>query len=101
MIMHFDTDAAYLVFTEARSRISCHFYPSDCLPTNDTPNPKINVPIITICQTLKHVVASAAEAETGGTFLNGQAMVPIWHTLIKMDHPELDNENPLNSDRKL
>ena len=60
MIQHVDTDAAYLVLPKSRSRISVHLYLLNRLPTNDMPKPKLNGPILTICQTLKNVVASSA-----------------------------------------
>ena len=61
MILHVDTDAAYLVLPKACSHIAGHFYLSNRLPTNDTPKQKLNGPILTIFQTLKNVVASASE----------------------------------------
>ena len=100
MILHVDTDVAYLVLTKSRSLIAIHLYLRNLPPTNDTPKPKLNSPIITICQTLKNVVASSAEAETEGIFLNGQSMLPIQHTLVTMDHLQPENGNPLKSDRK-
>ena len=42
------------------------FYLSDHPPPTDTPKSKLNGLILTVCQTLKNGVASAAEAETGG-----------------------------------
>ena len=45
-------------------------------------------------------MASAAEAETGGMFLNVQTMVPIRNTLIAMDHPQPENCSLLKSDSK-
>ena len=36
---------------------------------------------------LRNIMASAAEAEYGALFLNGQAAVPIRTTLIEMHHP--------------
>ena len=100
MILYVDTDAAYIVLPKSRSRIAGHFYLSDHPPSNGTPNPKLNGPILTICQKLKHVVASAAEAETGGMFFNGQAMVPIRYSIIATGHSRPDNVNPLKSDSK-
>ena len=87
MILHGDTDIAYLVLPKYRSRIYGHVYLRNKPPLTDTSKPKLNGPILTFSQTLKHVVASAAEAETGGMFLNIQTMVPIRNTLITMDHP--------------
>ena len=60
MILYVDNNSAYLVLPKACSHISGHFYLSDCPPTNDTPNPKLNGHILTIFQKLKHVVASSA-----------------------------------------
>ena len=93
-------DAAYLVLLKARSRITGHFYLSDHPPPTDTLKPKLNGPILTVCQTLKNVMDSAAEAERGGMFLNGQNMVPIINTLIAMDHPQPENGNPLSRTEK-
>ena len=77
MILYVETNVAYLVLPKSRSRIAIHFYLGNIPPTNDTPKPKLNSPILTICQTLKNAVASSAEAETEGIFLNGQSMLPI------------------------
>ena len=100
MILNGDTDSAYLVLPKARSRIAGHFYLSDEPPPTDTPKLKLKSPILTFFQTLKIVVASAAEAETGGMFLNGQTMVSIRNTLLAMDHPQPENGNPIKSDWK-
>ena len=59
MILHVNNYASYVVFPKARSRISGHLYLSDCQPTNNTPKPKLNSPILIIFQTIKHVLASA------------------------------------------
>ena len=68
MTLHIDSDAAYLVLPSAKSRIAGYFYlsnhPKFHIPT------KLNAPVIVECKTLRHVVASAAEAETGGVFHN-------------------------------
>ena len=88
MILHVYTDAAYLLLPKTCSFISGHFYLIDNPPTNGTPNPKLNVPIFTIVQTLNHVVTSSSKSETRCIFINGQAMVPIRYTLITMRHPK-------------
>ena len=75
IIMHVDTDAPYLVLPKSHSRIAGHFHPIISPPNSGMPNPKLNSPILTIYQTLKNVVTSSSEAETGGMFLNGQVMV--------------------------
>ena len=53
MIIHGDTDAAYLVLSKARNRIACHFHLRNHPPPLDTPKPKLNGHILTVCQTLK------------------------------------------------
>ena len=40
------------------------------------------------CKTLRHVVSSAAEAETGGIFHNAQVAIPIRTLLRKLNHPQ-------------
>ena len=40
------------------------------------------------CKTLRHVVASSAEAETAGIFHNAQVALPIRHMLIQLGHPQ-------------
>ena len=73
-IFNCDTNAAYLFLTKSCSRINGPFYISDHPPPTDTPKPKLNGPILIVCPTLKHLVALAAEAETGGMFLNRQKL---------------------------
>ena len=41
-----------------------------------------------MCKILRNIVASAAEAEYGALFLNGQAAVPIRTTLIEIHHTQ-------------
>ena len=89
MCLHIDSDAAYLVRPKSRSRSAGHYYLSDTPPpppirTNPTPN----VPILTKCQTIRTVMAYAAEAETDANFLNIQQAVPICTTLLEMGHPQ-------------
>ena len=69
MILHVDSNAAYLVAPNAKSRITGYYYLSD-LPSKK--HNKINGAVLVECRYLKHVVASAAEAETGGLFHNCQ-----------------------------
>ena len=66
MILHVDSDAAYLVAPKARSRISGYFYLSD--HPRRTQTPSLNGAILVECKTLQHVVSSAAEAEVAGVF---------------------------------
>ena len=46
---------------------------------------------------MRNVMSSAAEAETGGLFVNGQAAVPIITTLEEMGHPQ-PGPTPIQTD---
>ena len=86
MTLHVDSDAAYLVLPNAKSRIAGYFYLSTH-PKFQTP-PKLNAPVIVECKTLQHVVASAAEAQTGGLFHNARTTLPIREMLQTLGHPQ-------------
>lgn len=84
MIFHVDSDAAHLVAPEAKSRIVFYFkHAPDGIVL-----PKLNNTIHLECKYLRHVVASAAEAEVGGLFQNCQTAIPIRNCLILMGHPQ-------------
>ena len=68
MNLQADSDAAYLVLPFARSRYAGYFY----LGTLESTNGRLNGAILVVCKSIHSVVASAAEAETGGLFYNGQ-----------------------------
>ena len=59
MILNVDSDAVYLVQTNARSRYSGYYYLGSPNSTNNT----INGAVLAICRTIRNVVASAEEAE--------------------------------------
>jgi len=89
MVLHIDSDAAYLVMPGTKSRIAGHFFLSNRPPmalSKVTPLP--NGAILTKYRTLRHVVASAAEAETSGIFLNAQVAIPIRLALKALGHPQ-------------
>ena len=88
MILHVDTDAAYLVLPGGKSRIAGYYYLTNQPPTTGTPTPSFNGAIHVECKTLKHVVASAAEAETGGIFTNCQLALPIRQSLEALGHKQ-------------
>ena len=97
MILHVDSDAAYLVLPNAHSRIAGHYFLSSKPPLPPAPpQPAPNAPILTECKYLKHVVASAAEAETGGLFYNGQTIIPIRQALEALGH--VQPPTPLKTD---
>jgi len=87
MILYVESDAAYLVLPNAKSRYAGHFYLSN------KANPKLsrpprNGPIHTECKTIRNVAASAAEAETAGIFGNSQIAIPIRRALEALGHPQ-------------
>ena len=48
----------------------------------------LNGAVLVIFRTIHTVAASAAEAETGGLFGNGQEIIPIRRGLDALDHPQ-------------
>ena len=89
MQLYIDSDAAYLVTPKAKGCIGglfnlCYHYISH----KGNPSTKINVPIHIECQILKHVVTSAAEAETPATFLNCKIAICIKRTLEVLGHQQ-------------
>ena len=75
MILHVDSNAAYLVAPKARSQIAGYFHLSD--HPNKTKQPKLNRAVLVECKTLKHVISSSAEAEVGGIYHNTGMAIPI------------------------
>jgi hypothetical protein len=82
MILSIDSDAAYLVEPQARSRMGGYHY----LGNKD--GKLFNAPIHVLAKVIKNVVASAAEAEVAGLFINAQDAVPERTTLIELGHPQ-------------
>jgi len=97
-----DSDAAYLVAKNARSRIAGHFYLSDKVtdPKKPQANPTPNGPLHTEVAVIKNVVSSSTEAEIAGTFHNGKICSDLCTRLDEANHPQIgptpvktDNEN--------
>lgn len=86
MVLNIHSDASYLSETKARSRIAGHFFLGD-VPTNNKPI-KLNGAIYVFCGILKFVVASAAEAELGGLFLNCKEGKILRLVLQELSHPQ-------------
>ena len=82
-ILHIDTDTAHLVLPKAHSCLAEYVYIG-----NATKEKVLNGAILIECKTIKHVVASAAEAETCDAFYNAQTAVPLRAILQVMDHPQ-------------
>ena len=80
MILYIHSDASYLSEPRACSRACGHNFLSDKHPDMTTPptnRPRLNGPIHSISQILSNVLGSAAEAEIGAAYINGQEAVPI------------------------
>jgi hypothetical protein len=89
MALHIDSDAAYLVLPNARSRYAGHYFLSDYPPPLPAkPTPKPNGSILTICKTIRGVMASAAETETGGVYGNAQEAIACRISLCALGHPQ-------------
>jgi hypothetical protein len=97
MVLHIDSDAVYLVLTNARSRYAGHYFLSDRPPPPPAkPTPKPNGAILTICKTIRGVMGSAAEAETGGVYGNTQEAIACRNSLLALGHPQ--PATPLKTD---
>ncbi len=84
---------------EARSRAGGYFYLSDRSldPTKaPTATPTMNGAVHVLSHKLRNVLASAAEAEVGALFENGQEAVAIRNTLIDMGHKQ--DSTPIKTD---
>jgi hypothetical protein len=97
MILSIVADAAYLVLPKARSRCAGLYICTDRSHT-EPPQPKPNGPVHVLCKTIHGVPASAAEAETGGIFLNGQEAIPLITALEEMGHKQPPTGTPLETD---
>jgi hypothetical protein len=92
MILHIHSDASYLSEKKARtSRAGGHYFlsslsSSPLAPSTTAPAP--NGPLFTISRIMRNVMGSAAEAEIGVTYINGQEAIPIRTTLDEMGHPQ-------------
>ena len=81
MILAIDSDAAYLVAPQARSRVAGYFQ------LNSLPD-SVNGALLVECKTLRHVVASSVETETADIFHNAQVAVPLRYMLEQLGHPQ-------------
>ena len=94
MILEVDSDASYLVLPKARSRYAGYFR---LLDKEDTHNRSIhNGAVLIECKTIRHVVSSAAEAETKGVFENAKKIIAMRHLLHDMGHPQ--KQTTINTD---
>ena len=84
MILHIESDAAYLVSPKARRIVAGYFHLPDH-PTI-TKHPKRNGAIFVECKTLRHVLSSAAKTEVAGIFHNARLGTPTRTLLHELHH---------------
>ena len=88
MILHVESDASYLSETKARSRAGGYHYlgnlPGSANANATSSNGAVNI----LCQIMREVLSSAAEAELAALFHNGKEACPIRITLEEMGHPQ-------------
>lgn len=99
MVLWVHSDASYLTAPKARSRASGYHFLSTrpALPPNasDEPPPD-NGPIHVLCQIMRPVLASAAEAEMGALFVNAKHACPLRVALQELGHEQ--PPTPLQTD---
>ena len=93
-----ESDAAYLVLPNAKSRFAGHYMLASKPNIHNQHKSPLNAPILIECKTIKNVVCSAAEAECGGIFYNGQMAKTLRQVLTEMGHPQ--NPTQLKTDNK-
>ena len=94
MVLHIESDASYLTAPKARSRAAGYHYLSN-KPTDPTKSPQptdtsppSNGAINILCQIMREVLSSAAEAELAAVFHNGKEACPIRACLEELGHPQ-------------
>jgi hypothetical protein len=101
MILAIHSDASYNSEPKARSRVGGYFFLTDkpnVSPEGITVKP--NAPIHVESRIMRNVMASAAEAEIGAMFINGQEGSHMRNTLAEIGHPQVD-PTPLTVDNKV
>jgi hypothetical protein len=94
MVLHVESDASYLTAAKARSRASGYLFLSSrpvspsIPPDPNSPPPPANGAIDVLCQILREVVSSAAEAELAALFHNGKTACPLRICLEELGHPQ-------------
>jgi hypothetical protein len=94
MVLWVESDASYLSVSKARSRAGGYFFLSHRLidptraPLPTDPAPPPNGAVAVLCQIMREVVSSAAEAELAALFHNGKEACPMRITLEELGHPQ-------------
>ena len=88
MQLEVDSDAAFLVLLNSKSRIAGYFRLLHH-PSSPHQHHVDNGPILVEVLTVKSVLTSAAEAETHGVFHNAKLVLPLVHMLTEIGHPQI------------
>ena len=96
MILHVDSDAAYLIAPGSKSRVAGYYYLSSKYSPTTLEGTPLNAAVHVECKLLKHVVSSAAEAETGGLYANCQMSMMLKTILQALGHKQ--PSTPIKSD---
>eukprot|EP00804_Cyclotella_cryptica_P014503 CCRYP_004803-RB/>CCRYP_004803-RB protein AED:0.47 eAED:0.47 QI:0/0/0/1/0/0/2/0/177 len=83
MILAVHSDAGYLNENEARSRAGGHHFLSE-----NVPFPPNNGAVHNVAKIIKAVMSSAAEAETGGLYINARKAVEERNILEELGHKQ-------------
>ena len=92
MILKITSDAAYLVQPKARSRAAVHYH------FGWLNSDRVNGAVDVLCQTIKNVVSSAAEAGTGGIYIGGKHACPMRAMLHELGHSQPKSGSPFTTD---
>ena len=94
MKLRIHSDASYLSEPKARSRAGGYFYLGN---NTEKPNTLPNGAVHVVASIIKHVMASAAEAELGALFINAKEGTILRTTLTEMGHPQTE-PTPIQTD---
>ena len=82
MILHVDSDAAFQVCPQARSRTGGYLHPGN------HNGAQFDAPIEVVATAIKPVMASAIEAEAAALFHDAQVSIPIRGCLEELGHEQ-------------
>jgi len=101
MVLCMHSNTSYLSTPKGHSWATGYCFLSTCpqAPPTALEPPPDNGPVHVLCQIMKQVVSSAAEAKLGALFLNAQAVCPIKTALDELGH--LQPATPLQIDNSM
>ena len=92
MILKITSDAAYLFQPKACSYAATHYH------LGWLNSDRSNGPVDILCKTIKNVVSSAAEAETGSIYIGGKRACLMRTALEELGHPQPITGTPFKTD---